>query len=429
MIRYFGDYELLEEIARGGMGVVYKARQVNAQPHRRGEDDPARATGSPADVDRFHAEAEAAANLDHPDIVPIFEVGEHKGQHYFSMGYVEGRSLSARVAEGPLPPREAAELVRTVCDAVQYAHEQGVIHRDLKPANILLDREGRPRVTDFGLAKRMCEMIRGLTVTGQMLGTPSYMPPEQAAGKLDHGPAADVYSLGAILYALLTGRPPFQAASSVDTLRQVLEREPLAPRTQCGRSARSWKRSCLNAWRSRSLTAMPQPKSLPRICSDSSTADRSWPGRSAASNGWRWCRRNPVLAPALLAAMTLLCVVLVGGPFLLWRVNAARKVAIDNLGRATTAEAQAIGNLGRAKVAEADSKQKLADSYLEQAQGDVPAVDQVSVSNRSTLFARHKKLPVQHETWPTPRWRRSAFLIWSSRANGLETQRDPHDGI
>src|SRR5262249_18060771 len=156
------------------------------------------------DVRRFYLEAEASANLDHPGIVPIYEVGQHEGQHYFSMGFVEGQSLAQKVAQGPLPPREAAALVRDVAEAVQYAHERGVIHRDLKPANVLLDAHGRPRVTDFGLAKKL-QADSGLTASGQIMGTPSYMPPEQAQGRADIGPPADVYALGAVLYCLLTG--------------------------------------------------------------------------------------------------------------------------------------------------------------------------------------------------------------------------------
>lgn len=149
-----------------------------------------------------------------------------RGQHYFSLGYIEGQSLAQKVAEGPMPPREAAELVRKICEAMAYAHELGVIHRDLKPANILLDQNGQPKVTDFGLAKQM-NVDSGLTGTGQILGTPSYMAPERASGKIDEvGPLADVYALGAILYCLLTGRPPFQANSPLNTLVQVIEEEP-----------------------------------------------------------------------------------------------------------------------------------------------------------------------------------------------------------
>jgi serine/threonine protein kinase len=234
-VRYFGDYELLEEIARGGMGVVYKARQVSLNRVVALKMILAGQLAREDDVRRFYTEAEAAANLEHPGIVPIYEVGQHEGQHYFSMGFIEGESLAAKVAEGPLPPREAAELVLKVAEAIAYAHERGVIHRDLKPGNILLDKNGQARVTDFGLAKRTSAAdhsgVEALTTTGQILGTPSYMPPEQAAGRLEEiGPLADVYSLGAVLYTLLTGRPPFQSASVMDTLMAVLEQEPVPPR-------------------------------------------------------------------------------------------------------------------------------------------------------------------------------------------------------
>jgi serine/threonine-protein kinase len=194
------------------MGVVYKARQVSLNRIVALKMILAGQLASAADVLRFHTEAEAAANLDHPGIVPIHEVGVHEQQHYFSMGYVAGPSLAQKVAAGPLPAKEAAEMVHQVTEAVAYAHGQGVIHRDLKPANVLLDKNSRPRITDFGLAKK----VGGggeLTATGQVLGTPSYMPPEQAAGKQEQiKETADVYALGAILYTLLTGRPPFQAA-------------------------------------------------------------------------------------------------------------------------------------------------------------------------------------------------------------------------
>jgi serine/threonine protein kinase len=206
-IKYFGDYELLDEIARGGMGVVYKVRQVRLNRTVALKMILSGQFAGESDVQRFQTEAESAAALDHPGIVPIFEVGEHEGHHFFSMGLVEGDSLAARIAKSPLPPKEASELVRKIAEAVQYAHDQGVVHRDLKPANILLDKDGQPRVTDFGLAKR----VKGdsdLTATGQILGTPSYMPPEQAAGRTGQvKKPADVYALGAVLYATLTGRP------------------------------------------------------------------------------------------------------------------------------------------------------------------------------------------------------------------------------
>ncbi len=229
MVKYFGDYELLSVIARGGMGVVYKARQISLHRIVALKMVLSSEFAPPEEVQRFYSEAKAAALLDHPGIVSIFEVGEHNGQHFFSMTYVEGSSLAAKLNQGSLEPIEAARLIREVAQAVQYAHEHGVIHRDLKPSDILLDLQDRPRDTDFGLTKRMSQ-DQGLTLSGQILGTPSYMPPEQAAGKINVvGAASDVYALGAVLDLMLTGRPPFQAASSIETLRQVVELEPAAP--------------------------------------------------------------------------------------------------------------------------------------------------------------------------------------------------------
>jgi serine/threonine-protein kinase len=228
--RTFGDYELLEEIGRGGMGVVYKARQrslnrvVAIKMILRGD------LASAADLARFRAEAESAARLEHPNIVPVYEVGECDGQAFFSMKCVEGTTLARLAATGPLPAREAARYLATICRAIDFAHRQGILHRDLKPSNVLIDRDGRPVITDFGLAKRV-EGGASLTGTGAIVGTPNYMSPEQAAGSRGKlSPASDVYSLGTILYELLTGRPPFQAASPVDTLMLVLEQEPLLPR-------------------------------------------------------------------------------------------------------------------------------------------------------------------------------------------------------
>jgi serine/threonine protein kinase len=208
------------------MGVVYKARQSSLNRVVAVKMILSGHLASEADVRRFHTEAEAAANLDHPGIVPIYEVGLHEGQHYFSMAYITGESLAERLQRESLADYDAAGLVQAIAEAIQYAHERGVLHRDLKPANILQDEKGVVRVTDFGLAKRM-EGDQQLTATGQALGTPSFMPPEQASGRRAAiGPAVDVYALGAILYAALTGRPPFQAETALDTLMQVLEREP-----------------------------------------------------------------------------------------------------------------------------------------------------------------------------------------------------------
>jgi outer membrane protein assembly factor BamB len=229
-VAYFGDYELLEEVARGGMGVVYRARQMSLNRIVALKMILAGKLADEEDVRRFRSEAQVAAQLQHPNIVAIHEVGEHQGQHYFSMDFVEGCSLADWVLDGPLPPLQAAGHVEAVARAIHYAHERGVLHRDLKPANILLDQTGQVRVTDFGLARQIGS-DKGLTASGAVVGTPSYMPPEQASGRRDRmGPASDVYSLGAVLYELVTGRPPFRAATQLDTLLQVLESEPAPPR-------------------------------------------------------------------------------------------------------------------------------------------------------------------------------------------------------
>ncbi|RIK81229.1 MAG: serine/threonine protein kinase [Planctomycetota bacterium] len=226
----FGDFELVDELGRGGMGVVYRARQLSLGREVALKMILDGRLASAADRSRFQAEAEAAARLQHPAIVPIYEVGEHDGRPYFSMKLVEGQTLAQRLAQGPMPQRDAARLVAEVAWAIHYAHSQGVLHRDLKPSNLVIDAEGRPHVTDFGLAKRM-EGDASLTKSGAILGTPAYMAPEQAAGSRGQvGPAADIYALGTILYQMLVGRPPFQSASPVDTLIAVLEHDPVPPR-------------------------------------------------------------------------------------------------------------------------------------------------------------------------------------------------------
>jgi serine/threonine-protein kinase len=241
----FGDYLLQQELGRGGMGVVYRAtqtslgREVAVKMILRGQ------LASPADRERFEAEAQAAAKLDHPGIVPVYEVGEIDARPYFSMKHVHGWTLAQRLADGPLPSREAARILAAVARAIHFAHMRGVLHRDLKPSNILLDEAGEPHVTDFGLAKQLTGEPT-LTRTGAVLGTPAYMAPEQAAGVRGQvGPRSDVYSLGVILYHMLTGRPPFQAASPGEMVLLVLEQDPVPPRLLNPKADRDLEMICL----------------------------------------------------------------------------------------------------------------------------------------------------------------------------------------
>ncbi|TWT32775.1 serine/threonine-protein kinase [Blastopirellula retiformator] len=223
-------YEVEAEIARGGMGVVYRARQQHPNRTVALKMILAGQFASPDEVARFRIEAEAAANLNHPGIVPIYEVGSHAGRHYFSMGYVAGKSLAVALKTETFTFDQAADLVRQIAEAIEYAHQHGVIHRDLKPSNVLLDAEGRPQVTDFGLAKRVDDESH-LTCTGQVMGSPGYMAPEQASGRVGQiGAATDVYGLGAILYALLTGKPPFESGSILEAIDLVCTADVTPPR-------------------------------------------------------------------------------------------------------------------------------------------------------------------------------------------------------
>lgn len=302
----FGNYEVIELIGEGGMGVVYKASQKNLNRIVALKMIRSGSLASESEVRRFRSEAQAAAKLQHPSVVAIHEVGEQDGRLFFSMDYIEGQSLAQLVEDAPLAPNLAARYVRTIAEAVHYAHRCGILHRDLKPANILIDVKGQPRITDFGLAKQM-EIDSDLTVSGAILGTPSYMPPEQASGKgKEIGPASDVYSLGAILYHLLTGRPPFRADTPLDILRQVVETDPASPRFLNSKVPRDLETICLKCMNKEPLrrysTAQELADELGRFLNKAPIHARplNWTERM-----WRWCRRNPVVA-SFCAVLALL---------------------------------------------------------------------------------------------------------------------------
>jgi WD40 repeat protein/tetratricopeptide (TPR) repeat protein/tRNA A-37 threonylcarbamoyl transferase component Bud32 len=361
-LRLFGDYEIVREVARGGMGVVFQARQLKLNRMVALKMILAGQLAGESDIRRFQTEAEAAAHLDHPGIVPIFEVGQHEGQHYFSMGFVEGESLAQRLTAGPLRSRPAAELLGKVAEAIAYAHRRGVIHRDLKPANILIDGSGQPRVTDFGLAKKV-QGDSHLTASGQIMGTPSYMPPEQAGGSRGEvGPAADVYALGATLYCMVTGRPPFQAATAMDTVLQVLGDEPVPPRRLNPAVDRDIETICLKCLEKdparRYSSAAALGEDLRRFLAGESIQAR--PVGRAERLG-RWCRRNPLLAGAIGAAVILASMAVVS---LLYANREARARAAI-----ASASEQSLKKEGeKLKTALAESNRRLASLDFERGQ-------------------------------------------------------------
>src|SRR5581483_2517983 len=329
--RWLGDYELIEEIARGGMGKVYRARQLSLNREVAVKVMLHGAFSSAEDVDRFRAEASAAATLKHPGITAIHEVGEIEGQHYFSMDLIAGRDLGMIARDGPLPVRQAAEVLSQIADAVQHAHDHGVLHRDLKPSNIILDLRGQAHVTDFGLA-RCANAENNLTQSGTMLGTPGYISPEQAAAKRGIGPATDIYSLGAVLYHLLTGRAPFVGETPSAILRQVEECDPVAPGSLNPATPKDLETICLKCLQKdpgrRYATATELREDLGRFLRHEPIHARQ---TSALEQARRWCRRRPALAAALAGIALLLIVISASSTVSAHRINYLRQVAYTNL--------------------------------------------------------------------------------------------------
>jgi WD40 repeat protein/tRNA A-37 threonylcarbamoyl transferase component Bud32 len=342
-IRYFGDYEIYQELGRGGMGVVYQARQMTLNRLVALKMIRAGVLADDVELRRFQNEAEAVAQLDHPGIVPVYEVGEHQDQRYFSMKLVPGGSLGGRLDAYKDDPRAAAALLAEVARAVEHAHARGILHRDLKPANILLDGQGKPHVTDFGLAKKLEESIE-LTQSGAVMGTPAYMAPEQSLGRRGAvTTASDVYGLGAVLYAVLTGRAPFQGDSVIDTLQAVRERQADPPSRLNRRVPRDLELICLKALEKDPRRRYPSARELaddlnrwlkgePVIARRVSTSVRAW----------MWCKRRPAIA-GLSAALVLVALIGLVAAGTQWRAAVANAAeATANAERAMKSEQDAV---------------------------------------------------------------------------------------
>jgi serine/threonine protein kinase len=306
----FGKFELLHELGHGGMGIVYKARQKDLNRIVALKMILRSQLNSAEVVRRFHAEARTAAGLHHPNITAVYEAGQIHGQPYIAMQYVCGPSLANRLRHGPLPPETAARIVAAVARAVDYLHQHGIVHRDLKPGNILLDEQGQPYVTDFGLAK-LLEGGTHKTTSGAILGTPSYMAPEQAAGQSGQvGPLSDVYSIGAILYECLTGRPPFAAATQLETIVQVLENEPIPPRELNPNIPRQLESICLRCMEKAPQRRYPSAAALADNLEhflNGEQVEGLTPGLLPRLG--RWARREPALVSRLAAlAVSFSCI-------------------------------------------------------------------------------------------------------------------------
>jgi WD40 repeat protein/tRNA A-37 threonylcarbamoyl transferase component Bud32 len=402
-----GDYELLEQIAKGGMGVVYKARQISLNRIVAFKTIRDGRFSTDAQIARFRNEAHAAAVLHHPNIVPVYEFGEIEGVHFFSMEFINGHSLAARIKDGPIDPVVAAGYLKEISRTIAYAHSRGFLHRDLKPSNILVDSAGRPRVTDFGLVKPI-NAHSELTGEGAIVGTPSYMAPEQSLSNCNASPASDVYSLGAILYALLTGRPPFSAENDVDTLIQVRTKEPTSPRSLNNNVASDLELICLKCLAKeparRYATADLLAEDLEHFLAGVPVAARSvrpW------ERAWLWSRRHPFRAAAALLVAFLFCA---------WMLTlTAANVRLHYLNESlATVNTQLVkmGNDKDTAAAQAHALQLVAERH--RAKADellyVSDMQQAGTALRSgdmrrlmSLLERHRPR-MQAETYPGGEW-------------------------
>jgi serine/threonine-protein kinase len=397
-------YEILGELGRGGMGVVYKARQIAlnrvvaikmilAGPH-----------ASKETTARFLAEAQAVARFQHQNLVQVFEVGEFDGMPYFSLEFVDGGTLAKKIAREPQPPKYAAETVEQLARAMQYAHDRGIAHRDLKPANILIAPDGIPKITDFGLAKSL-EDDSGQTQSGQIMGTPSYMAPEQAEGRPNIGAPADVYALGSILYDLLTGRPPFAGSSVLDTLEMVRTREPVPPSQLTAKLPRDLETICLKAL---------QKDIAKRYASAGELADdlrRFLDGRpilarpvGKVEKAWRWAKREPAQAGALVLGLALLVVLMIASP-LLYVAKVEASEARQKAENALASEKQAVIDKENARAAAVDAKNqaeanrqtaiKNGEMFVKQRDGVILAIRDVLRDVDSLMKGNTKFVPVR----------------------------------
>ncbi|XZE54187.1 protein kinase domain-containing protein [Planctomycetaceae bacterium SH139] len=431
-LTYIGEYRILEEIARGGMGVVYLARHEQL-----GRDVALKMilTGrlaSQSEIDRFRREAKSAATLRHPNLVTVYEIGDHQGSHYFTMDYIESVSLADRLREGSLPPIDAAKLLETIAQATHYAHKQGILHRDLKPANVLIDNLGQPHVTDFGLAKPIVTTDAvsqtEITLTGQIIGTPSYMAPEQAAAKHQLvSVASDVYSLGAILYACLSGRAPFVAESTLETLRQVIHEEPLPARILNPRVPKDLETICLKC-----LSKEPHHR---YHTADALAADlrRYLEGRPVVARPvnvlvktWRAAKRNPW--PALALSLVVL-IAFISPLITIQQVRQSRLLSVNStrieqqndeitdllsskqksLQLAITAEKQATASSAAAR-AQALSNRRLL--YIADMQRMAGLYEDANIRAMRNALERHVPAPGE------PDFRDFEWYYWRGKQNG-----------